>query len=177
MELHGGDQRSAFGDLEAERARVTNGEVRHDLRETPDGAACFEGEGLIDRQMVDERGGVTQRLEAAGRRPRRIDHDAGAEFVVAAEIAVHIPGEHQRHHGSSRTEFADLQSAVVDEPLSCVCGNREHRGVHVGFADPNGHREYGSGDGVLRSGVLGCGHVATVMLADPGQVKIVEGNR
>ena len=90
---------------------------------------------------------------------------------------VHVPGEHQRYHGSSRTEFADLQSAVVDEPLSRVCGNREHRGVHVGFADAYWHREYGSGNGVLRSGVLRSGHVATVMLADPGQVKIVEGNQ
>jgi hypothetical protein len=49
--------------------------------------------------------------------------------------------------------------------------------VHVGFADAYWHREDSSGNGVLRSGVLRSGHVATVMLADPGQVKIVEGNQ
>jgi hypothetical protein len=44
--------------------------------------------------------------------------------------------------------------------------------VHIGFADPYRHRQYGSGNGVL-----GGWHVATVMRAEPGQVDIVEGNR
>ena len=127
--------------------------------------------------MVDERRGITEGLEAAGGRTRWIDHDAGSEFVVAAEIAVHVPGEHQRHHRSSRAEPADLQPAVVDQPLSRVGLNGEHRGMHVGFADPNGHREYGSSNGVLGSGMLGSGHGSTVMRGESAQDPIVEGYR
>ena len=120
--------------------------------------------------MVDECGGIAECPEATGRRTRRIDHHAGAEFVVAAEITVDVAGEHQRHHRATRPEPADLQSAVVDQPLSGVGLNGEHRGMHVGFADPNGHREYGSGNGVL-----GNRHAVTVMRGETMQDPIVEG--
>jgi hypothetical protein len=49
--------------------------------------------------------------------------------------------------------------------------------MYIGFADPNGHREYGSGNGVLGSGVLGSGHEATVMRGESAHDPIVEGNR
>jgi hypothetical protein len=49
--------------------------------------------------------------------------------------------------------------------------------MDVGFADPNGHRKYGSGNGVLGSGVLGSGHDSTVMRGESEQDPIVEGYR
>ena len=47
--------------------------------------------------------------------------------------------------------------------------------MYVGFADPNGHREYGSGNGVLGGGVSGSGHAVTVVRGETMQDPIVEG--
>ena len=91
-EFDAGDERTVDADVETELAAIPNGEVRHDLRETLDAPPGLQGEGLVDRQMMDERRRVAQRLRAARTRTGRVDHDAGAEFVVLPEVAVEVAG-------------------------------------------------------------------------------------
>jgi hypothetical protein len=142
--------RALGADVEPECAGFANGEVRHDLWETPNGATGLHGEALIDRQVVDERRGLTQRPQSARMRARRVDHHTGAEFVVTPQITVDVAGQHQIDHSAAGSVLADLQTAVVDEPLRRAGVNREHGGVHVSLANPHRHGEHRSRDGVLR---------------------------
>ena len=65
-ELDAGDQLPVGADVEAELPAVINVEVSHDLRETPDGAAGLQGERLVHRQVMNERG-LAERRPRAGR--------------------------------------------------------------------------------------------------------------
>ncbi len=128
-ELHVGDQRAVDADVEPERTVLPNGEVRHDLRVTPDSSACLQSESLVDRHVVDEGAGGAERSQPARTRAVRIDHDAGRELVVRAEVTVEVAGQHQVDDGATGPVLAHLKSAVIDELLRRIGIDGEHRGV------------------------------------------------
>ena len=69
--------------------------------------------------------------------------------MVLPQVAVDVAGQHQVDHGAAGAVLADLQTAVVDEPLRGRGVNRKHRGVYVRFSNPHRHGEHRSGDDVL----------------------------
>jgi len=148
-EFHGGDVLAAGSHIEAQPLTVANGEVRHDLREPPDGAPGLQRELLIHRQVVDERTGGAQCAPAAGGRTRRVDHHRGTELVVLAQIAVDVAGQHQVDHRLSGPVLENLQAAVVDHRLRGIRRNREHRGMHIRLTDADRHGKHSASDGVL----------------------------
>ncbi|CKT51243.1 Uncharacterised protein [Mycobacterium tuberculosis] len=145
-------QPSVGADVEAEPPAVGDVEVRHDLREAPDGAPGLKREHLIYRQMMDERGGSGEGSGPAALGAGRVHHDRGAVLVVSPQIPVDVAHQHLHHDCLTGQVFAHPQPAVVDEALRWVGGHREHRGMQVGGANAHRHGEHRAGDGVLRDG-------------------------
>ena len=52
--------------VETKSAAVANGEVRHDLWKSPDRPTGLQGEGWVDRQVVDD-AAVAERPQCGGR--------------------------------------------------------------------------------------------------------------
>src|ERR1700729_3288936 len=84
--VHADDQLPVDSAVEPEPTAFSNGEVRHDFRVTPDLGSRFQRECLIDGQVVDEGAGRLQGARPARVRAGRVDHHAGAELVVLAQV-------------------------------------------------------------------------------------------
>ena len=82
--------------------------------------------------------------------PGWVDHQAGAELVVLSEVAIDVVHQHQDDDRAPGQVAAHLQAAVVDQVLSGVGVDREHRHVLVRQADLHRHRDHRARDGVLR---------------------------
>src|SRR5689334_9091891 len=111
-EFHADHELTVDVQVEAELAAVANREVGHDLRIAPDRRSGFEGELLVDREVVDER---TRRLESTKstrRRPGRVDHHVGAELVVLTQVTVDVVHEHQHDDRAAGEVTAHAQPAV-----------------------------------------------------------------
>ena len=132
-----------------------------------------QGEFLVDGQVVNEGASRPQCPWSARTRARWVDHHAGAEFVVLAEVAIDVVHQHQDHDRASGQVPADLQSAVVDQVLRGVGIDREHRHVLSGLADLHRHRDYGARDGVLR----GCHPVNLERVLNPWQGRLTLAQR
>ena len=116
----------------------------HELREAPDGAPGLEREGLVHRQLADERAHPV----AQGRGQRE------DELVVGAQVAVQVLDHPHRHQGPARHRSVGLEPGPVQQRHDPVGrhrpggeGRRRHphldRQLHLSFQHQrHGRRHY-----------------------------------